>query len=76
MDHPTPTSRLVNVSNCTHLRHKGMYVTSGPDPDESTFYDRFDATAYWCTCTQKPLGPDSRPVHPDQCKPGRECCAH
>lgn len=61
---------------CAHLRHKGMYVTSAPDPDERTFYDAFDATAYWCTSTQKALGPDGKPVHADACRDGRECCEH
>jgi hypothetical protein len=73
-DHPHLRSPLVSPSTCTNLRHKGMYVMSAPDPDEFTFYDRYDATAYWCTCTQKPVGPDGRPVHPDGCRPGRVCC--
>ena len=53
-----------------------MYVMSVPDPDEFKFYDRYDATAYWCTCTQKALGPDGRSVHPSSCKHdgGRPCC--
>jgi hypothetical protein len=53
-----------------------MYVITVPDPDEFTFYDRYDATAYWCTCTQKSLGPDARPVHPSACTHagGRACC--
>jgi hypothetical protein len=53
-----------------------MYVASAPDPDERTFYDAFDATAYWCTSTQKALGPDGKPVHADACRDGRECCEH
>lgn len=76
MDHPTPTSRLVNGSHCAHLRHKGMYVTSVPDPDEALFYDPYDATAYWCTRTQKALGPDGRPAHAEACIEGRDCCRH
>jgi hypothetical protein len=66
----------VTSSHCTNLRHKGMYVMSVPDPDESKFYDSYDATAYWCTCTQKGIGPDGQPVHADRCRPGRECCEH
>ncbi len=54
MDHPKPSTLL----HCTHLRHKSMYVTSAPDPDEFKFYDRFEATAYWCACTQSGFGPD------------------
>jgi len=76
MDHPTPKSRLVDGSHCTSLRHKGMYVMSEPDTDERLFYDKFDATAYWCTCTQKAWGPDGKPVTADTCRPGRGCCAH
>ena len=26
-NHPAPSSRLVNASHCTHLRHKGMYTS-------------------------------------------------
>lgn len=62
--------------HCIHLRHKGMYVTAVPDPDESMFHDRFDATAYWCTCTQKAIGPDGHPAHADSCVEGRQCCEH
>ena len=57
MDHPKPTSPLVSHANCEHLRHKGMYVMSVVDPAEFQFYDKYDATAYWCMKTQKPLGP-------------------
>lgn len=59
---------------CTHLRHKGMYVLTVVDPDETSFYDRYDATAFWCTRTQKPYGPDGKPAHADSCCAGRECC--
>jgi hypothetical protein len=76
MDHPTPASPLVNESHCEHLRHKGMYVLAVPDPDEARFYDRYDATAYWCTRTQQALGPDGRRAHADACRGGRECCSH
>ena len=76
MDHPVPTSPLVNRSHCEHLRHKGMYVLSVADPAEFEFYDRYDATAYWCTRTMKPLGPDGRSAHADACTGGRECCTH
>ena len=49
MDHPKPASPLVSHANCEHLRHKGMYVMSVVDPAEFQFYDKYDATAYWCT---------------------------
>ena len=51
-----------------------MYVLSVPEPTD--FHDSFDATAYWCTKTQKPLGPDGGAAHADTCKGGRECCSH
>jgi len=76
MDTPKPASPLVNEHHCGNLRHKGMYVMTVPDPDEFTFYDRYDATHYWCTCTQRALGPDGRSVHPSTCHHdgGRSCC--
>jgi hypothetical protein len=76
MNHPTPTSRLVGASQCTHLRHKGMYVTTphGEDPGVASYAG---ATAFWCTCTMKGLGPDGEPVSLDRCTMGggRACCA-
>lgn len=76
MDHPKPASPLVNEQHCGNLRHKGMYVMSVHDPDELTFYDRFEATAYWCACTQSGLGPDRKPVTRHGCThgEGRTCC--
>ena len=70
MDHPKPASPLVNHDNCEHLRHKGMYVMSVVDPAEFQFYDKYDATAYWCTKTQKPLGPDGKAAHASACHDG------
>lgn len=76
MEHPKLSSPVVNAGHCSHLRHKGMYVMTVADPDEFTFYDRYDATAYWCACTQKGFGPDRAPVAPDRCGHGgtRRCC--
>jgi hypothetical protein len=74
MDHPAPTSRVVNAGHCASLRHKGMYVMAEDDPKESRFFDAYDATAYWCVRTQRAIGPDGRPVHPGQCQMGRGCC--
>lgn len=59
---------------CAHLRHKGMYVLSTPEEDGAATYDNYDATVFWCSRTQKSLGPDGRPAHADQCRHGRECC--
>jgi hypothetical protein len=74
MDAPKPSSPLVTAQHCSHLRHKGMYVLSAPDPDEFRFYDRYEATSYWCACTQSGLGPDRRPVAAHACQHGRSCC--
>jgi hypothetical protein len=75
MEHLTSPKLAVGV-HCLNLRHKGMYVTAASDPDEFKFYDRYDGTAYWCVMTQRGLGPDLQPVHPDNCQHGRGCCQH
>jgi hypothetical protein len=78
MAHPAPSSRLVSPElHCQHLRHKGMYVLTTPDPDGHRFTGgSYEATAYWCTCTQKAVGPDGNPASPTRCAMGggRTCC--
>jgi hypothetical protein len=76
MDHPQLASPVVTQHHCCHLRHKGMYVMAAPDPDEFRFYDRFEATAFWCACTQAGFGPDRQPVDALQCSHAgaRSCC--
>jgi hypothetical protein len=76
MSDPKPASRLVTAHHCGHLRHKGMYVLSAPDPDEFTFYDPYEATAYWCACTQSGFGPDRVAASGHGCQhgSGRMCC--
>ena len=71
-----PTARFGEASTCSLLRHKGMYVTSVPDQDEVPSALGASATAFWCLCTQKALGPDGQPVHPAACRAGsgRACC--
>ncbi len=59
--------KLQHGVHCLNLRHKGMYVTSVPDPDEASFYDRYDSAAYWCTETASGFGPDGHPVRADCC---------
>ena len=73
---PKPSSPLVTEHHCANLRHKGMYVVSVQDPDEFKFYDRYDATAYWCACTQSGFGPDRQPVTAHACQhvASRKCC--
>ena len=76
MEHPKPVSPLVTAEHCAHLRHKGMYVLSVEDPDEFAFYDRYEATAYWCACTQSGMGPDRQAVTRHACSHDarRGCC--
>ena len=76
MEHLTSPKLTAGV-HCLSLRHKGMYVTSVPYPDESKFYDTsYDSTAYWCGETQSGFGPDGQPVRPDVCQSLRGCCQH
>jgi hypothetical protein len=42
MDHLT-SPKLQHGVHCLNIRHKGMFVTSGPDPDEFAFYDKYDS---------------------------------
>ena len=60
--------------HCLKIRTKGMYVQSIVDPDEATFYDKYECSAYWCATTQTGFGPDREPVRPDMCCSGRTCC--
>jgi hypothetical protein len=73
MDHLT-SPKLTPGVHCLSLRHKGMYVTSSPDPEEFKFYDKYDCTWYWCGETQTGFGPDGHPVNVQDCKNGRGCC--
>ena len=69
------TSPRITVGvHCLRLRTKSMYVSSIVDPDESTFYDSSESSAYWCTTTQSAFGPDGQPVRADVCQGGRGCC--
>lgn len=73
MDHPAPTSRLVTPLHCAHLRHKGMYVMAEEDPGDWSA-GAYEATAYWCSKTQKSFGPDGDIVGREACRHGRGCC--
>jgi hypothetical protein len=66
--------KIVVGIHCLKLRTKGMYVQSTVDPDEATFYDNYQASAYWCAATQTGFGPDGQPVRPDACCGDRGCC--
>jgi hypothetical protein len=53
-----------------------MYVLTTPDPGERQHAGNWDATAYWCTQTQKAMGPDGSPANAACCVSGngRGCC--
>ena len=67
---------LATGSDVVELAQESEFATLFPDCEAGACYDSYNATAYWCTETQKPLGPDGRPVHEDTCRHGRECCKH
>jgi hypothetical protein len=50
-----------------------MYINAVVDPDEATFYDAYDCSAYWCVMTQTGFGPDGQPVRADLCDSERGC---
>ena len=69
------TSPKITVGvHCLRIRTKGMYVAAVVDPAESTFYDPYEASAYWCVYTHSGFGPDGQPVRPDVCQGERGCC--
>ena len=72
--HDLKSSKVLAGVHCLNLRHKGMYVTAVPYPEESNFYDKYDGTWYWCAETQIGFGPDGKPVGTHDCKNGRGCC--
>ncbi len=75
MESLTSPKIIVGV-HCLKLRTKGMYIPALVDPDECTFYDKYEASAYWCAMTQTGFGPDGEPAGPDDCRHGRGCCKH
>ena len=59
---------------CKHLRTKKMYVEAEPEAALRQAPDaEFAPCHFWCNLTQSAVGPDDRPVHKDQCTPGRNC---
>jgi hypothetical protein len=70
----TLISPKINVGvHCAKLRTKSMYLNAVVDPDEATFYDPYDCSAFWCVTTQTGFGPDGQPVRDDLCRSGRRC---
>ena len=70
------STKITFGTHCLHIRHKAMYIGEMPNPGDETFYDPYDATAYWCVETQRGFGPDGAPVRPDCCNGERDCCKH
>ena len=69
------TSPKITVGlHCVRLRTKSMYVSAVVDPDERTFYDSYESSAYWCVDTQSGFGPDGQLVRADVCCGDRGCC--
>ncbi len=58
--------------SCLNMRHKLMYcderhaVPGTVDANSST-------RIFFCIRTCDPLGPDNKPVHPEDCHAGRDC---
>ena len=75
MDHLI-SPKLQPGVHCLSLRHKGMYVTAVPYPEESNFYDKYEGTWYWCAETQTGFGPDGHPASVHGCSGERGCCKH
>jgi hypothetical protein len=75
MDHLI-SPKLQPGVHCLSLRHKGMYVSAVPYPEEAGFYDKYEGTWYWCSETQTGFGPDGHPVNVQECLGERGCCKH
>jgi len=66
------------AGDCLNLRFKQMLYKSSTAPTEhdrkmAELYGTWDATAYWCECTQGSRGPDDQPVGRKACAKGRTC---
>ena len=61
--------------SCLHIRHKLMYCDYRHDVP-GMVDDTSDTRVFFCSKTQEVLGPDDKPVHPGDCKPGRGCYCH
>ena len=75
MEHLT-SPKLTPGVHCLSLRHKGMYVTAVPDPDEENFYDKYDGTWVLVRRDADRLRPGRRPGQPDVVHGERGCCKH
>jgi hypothetical protein len=64
-------AQIASANLCRLLRTKFSYFRA---PGGDRLIDRESTTAcYTCLLTQRPVGPDSMPVHADSCGRDREC---
>jgi hypothetical protein len=55
---------------CRSVRSKKLfYQMDGEDASDAR-----NAGPFWCSRTQRPVGPDGNFVALDSCRPGRPCC--
>ena len=75
-DAPCSLDRPVKLRiTCMHMRHKLMYVDERHT--QRGMVDVYsDTRIFWCAKTHESLGPDQRPVAPDECSNGRACYCH
>jgi hypothetical protein len=62
---PPPEPETRPGPPCRHLRHKGMYVYTDGDFNES--HDDYDSSLYWCLQSMKCYGPDDDLVDRQGC---------
>ncbi len=76
MDHLI-SPKLEPGVHCLSLRHKGMYVTAVPYPEEANFYDKYEGTCVLVRRRRRSgFGPDGHPVNVHECTGERGCCKH
>ncbi len=65
---------------CLKLLSKEMFYKDPSDPswehdaEVERLFGSYDATVYWCDCTQEGRGPDEKPTNKRDCtRANREC---
>lgn len=54
---------------CRSVRSKKLFYQQDEDASDAR-----NAGPFWCSRTQRPVGPDGQFVAFDACRPGRSCC--
>lgn len=54
---------------CRSVRSKKLFYQQDEDASAAS-----NAGPFWCSRTQRPIGPDGQLVATDSCRPGRSCC--